>query len=104
MPTLALLIAIALIVSYLTLGHDRSAELSERAMEWLENRRPELAAKLRRKFLRLGGAANSVFVRIPERWTQGIHLPDYGPSGELPEKMREDPFERLAQDKRGRAD
>ncbi|KUJ73703.1 hypothetical protein AVO45_14020 [Ruegeria marisrubri] len=94
-----LLTVIALLVSYWTLGHERSAEVGEQAMGWLQARYPAAASRLRQGMARYGRAACALVERLPERWTEGLYLPDFEPPAEPPEKMQLDPFERLLKDR-----
>lgn len=97
-----LLTVITLLVCYWTLGHERAVELTAQTMEWLEARSPAVASRLRQGAQRFGKAVFALVARLPERWTEGLYLPDFEPHSEPPEKMRVDPFERLVEDRKKR--
>jgi hypothetical protein len=62
----------------------------------LKDENPEKAERLRLKAARLSAMVSAIAARLPESWVQGLYLPDFEPAGELPEKMRSEPFERLS--------
>jgi hypothetical protein len=93
---LFLLFWIALIV-HLTLGPDRVAELLTPVREKLAARYPEKAAALRRRAQAGADRVEGWIEKLPERWRDGIYLPDLGRSDSagVPEAMKADPFDRL---------
>ena len=94
--SLALLTALIALTSYLTLGHDRSAEILAERFDRLRQRDPQAAERLRARAIRATAMADRLAARLPERWTTGLYLPDFARSAPLPEKMKTDPFDRLA--------
>ena len=94
-PVSVLLVLACTAIVYFTLGLDRSAELLRAGYDRLAARRPDLAARLRARGIRASAAITRLIARLPERWVGGLYLPDFEPRGDLPEKMREDPFDRL---------
>lgn len=85
------------VVAYLTMGHDRSVELVLQWYAQLERHRPDLAEKLRLRAARWSRWAGGKLSNLPEKWVEGLYLPDFEEPDELPEKMQQDPFERLKQ-------
>ena len=99
LPLVALLSLVVLVISYLTLGHDRAVELVIAGFERLARWRPEMAAQLRQRAERWADRLDRVANRLPARWRDGLNLNGFGrKQQDLPAKMRQDPFERLARD------
>lgn len=83
-------------ITWFTLGPDRASEL---VAEWharLAVREPETAETLRRRAAKVSRVLAGIAEKLPERWTAGLYLPDFEPEREMPEKMKEDPFDRLS--------
>jgi hypothetical protein len=90
-------------IAYLTLGPDRVSEIVAARFERLKARDPARAEALRRRAARVSRGAARLADRLPAHWTTGLAIPDFEPAGETPEKLRDDPFARLARDVRGDA-
>lgn len=84
------------LVVYLTLGHERIIEFGESWYERLQRRDPERADALRRRAAKVSAKVTSLIERLPEKWTWGIYLPDFNETTITHEKMKSDPFDRLA--------
>ncbi len=97
-PVLAISGLILVVISYLTLGHDRAAELVLGGYNWFMRRNPQGAEQLRSNAARTSARLTSWAGYLPERWTNGLYLPDFEHPDEIPEKLSGDPFERLAGD------
>lgn len=82
-------------ITYFSLGPERCAELVAAWFEKLKARDPEKAEQLRQRAIRMSQWASKTLALLPERWTAGLYLPDFQPGGEMPEKMKSDPFDRL---------
>lgn len=93
LPSLLVAACAGLIISYLTLGHERFCELSLRGLDRLEKYRPALAARIRARLTGLGNA-------LPERLADAFYVSGGTADTDLPEKMRQDPFEKLAREAR----
>ncbi len=98
LPILLVLVLAVLLVSYWTLGHDRSVEVGVRAMEVFRKYCPELAARLEERARNGLRRVNAMVEKLPEKWTEGLYLPDLEPASDKPEKMQNDPFDRLTAD------
>ncbi|MGI9367561.1 MAG: hypothetical protein ACR2O2_01875 [Ruegeria sp.] len=69
-----------LLVSYWTLGHDRSVEIGVRAMELLRKYRPKLAARVEGRARNGLRRVHALVAKLPEKWTEGLYLPDLEPA------------------------
>ncbi len=98
LPILLVLVLAILLVSYWTLGHDRSVEVGVRAMEVFRKYCPELAARVEGRARNGLRRVNAMVEKLPEKWTEGLYLPDLEPAPDKPEKMQNDPFDRLTAD------
>ncbi len=98
LPILLVLVLAILLVSYWTLGHDRSVEVGVRAMEVFRKYCPELAARLEERARNGLRRVNAMVEKLPEKWKEGLYLPDLEPASDKPEKMQNDPFDRLTAD------
>lgn len=92
---LALLALVAGLVTYFSLGPDRCAELVVGWFQRLQARDPVKAEQVRGRAMRTSARLSKALSRLPERWTAGLYLPDFQPDGDMPEKMKNDPFDRL---------
>ena len=97
-PVLILLGLVMTMVSYLTLGHDRSAELIARWYGWLARRNPQGAERFRSTAARVSARLSVWAGYLPESWTSGLYLPDFAHPDDASEKLSGDPFDRLARD------
>lgn len=101
-PTLLLLGLMVLLISYLTLGHDRASELVSNWYDWLARRNPQGAEVLRSRAERVSARLSAWAEYLPERWTSGLYLPDFSHSDETPDNLADDPFDRLIADPQNR--
>jgi hypothetical protein len=92
--SLALLSAILLSVYFLA-GPDRIGGLARRFFVWFERANPGRAESLLKNTSALSKKLERLSARLPERWTQGLYFPSFEREPDLPEKMTQDPFERL---------
>ena len=90
------LAAAVLVTLYYAIGHDRVVGMAIAYHARIETRDPKRAQMLRHRAARLSAGAGRIAACLPERWTQGLYLPDFEPETERPEKMQSDPFERLS--------
>ncbi len=97
-PVLFLLSLVLLIISYLSIGHDRSGELFAAWFRGLTQRNPDKAEVLRARAERVSARASGLMRYLPERWTAGLYLPDFIRADEPSGKLASDPFERLSKD------
>ncbi|MEZ5715685.1 MAG: hypothetical protein R3D85_11220 [Paracoccaceae bacterium] len=90
------------LIVYFTLGPERITELSLVFWDWYARRHPERAQVWLGRVQRAADRIDGWLARLPERWTDGIYLPDFGrsqieESSEVREEMGRDPYERLRQ-------
>jgi len=97
-PVLVFLGLILILISYLTLGHDRSSELIANWYIWLARRNPQGAERLRLSAARVSARLSAWAGYLPDRWTSGLYLPEFSHPDEASDKLSGDPFERLAVD------
>ncbi len=97
---LFLLFWVSLIV-YFSLGPDRVTELVLGGWEFFEKRQPERAARWLARIQSGADRVDGWLARLPERWTDGIYLPDLGRSGVGGDALddRPDPFDRLSSER-----
>ncbi len=93
---LTLLIPLALLITWASVGSEGFAELVVRAHARLKARDPDKAERLRLRAAAASRALTRGLERLPERWVGGIYLPDFEPPGYVPDKLKVDPFEELA--------
>lgn len=96
-PIAAIVLALIGLIGFLSIvGTERiSAWIVARYFR-LKREDPEQAERLRYKAARASAALTRLAGRLPEKWVQGLYLPDFEPAADMPEKMRTDPFERLS--------
>lgn len=85
----------ALVIPYLTIGHDRSMEIAARGYDLLCRLSPRLAEHLRDWAASRTASLEHWLSCLPERWTAGLYLPDFGSEASPPDKVQMDPFDRL---------
>ena len=95
--TLALLLVAGMVaaITYFSVGPEAVDAFIIRRFQRLKARDPAKAEQLYSRAVRGIDLLNKGIDRLPERWTQGLYLPDLNPEQTPPEKMREDPFARL---------
>lgn len=84
------------VIAWLTLGPDRASELVVNWHARLAQRDPERAEMLRLRAARVSATITRWVDQLPDSWTTGFTLPDFEPTGAVPEKLKDDPFEKLA--------
>ncbi|SDC48375.1 hypothetical protein [Ruegeria marina] len=84
-----------LVVPYLTIGHDRAMEIAAQGYDLLSRYSPRHAEQLRDWAVNRTTAMEQWLSYLPERWTDGLYLPDFESGVTPPEKMQTDPFDRL---------
>jgi hypothetical protein len=88
------------LIAWLTMGPDRASEVIAFVWERFARRFPDRAARWLKRIQAGADRIDGWLARLPERWTDGIYLPDLGRSQALEdgEEVVEqpDPFERLA--------
>lgn len=94
-PILLLVTFFTVLVAYFSLGPDRVAELVVTNWKRLRARRPELAETIRLRAVATAKRIDAVLDRLPEKWTDGLHVPDFAPPENELDNLP-DPFERLA--------
>ncbi|KPN61746.1 hypothetical protein AKJ29_03850 [Aliiroseovarius crassostreae] len=94
---LALLLVAGMVaaITYFSVGPEAVDAFIIRRFQHLKARDPAKAEQLYSRALRGIDLLNKGIDRLPERWTQGLYLPDLTPEQTPLEKMREDPFARL---------
>lgn len=100
LPLLALLFFVSVIIAYFTIGHDRFFEMVLYGFEKLKKWRPQLAEKVMLRAKKWSARMTRIAAWLPESWTRGFYLPDNTAPEDLPDKMRQDPFEKLARQAR----
>ncbi|MDQ2091231.1 hypothetical protein [Marimonas arenosa] len=85
------------LIAYFTLGPDRVTELVLVFWEWFSKRRPETAQRVLERVQRGADRVDGWLTALPESWTDGVYLPDFGRSAAVSqtEAMDADPFDRL---------
>ena len=86
------------LIAYLTMGPDRVSEVAQGRWEWFRARFPERAERVMGWMQRSADRMDGWLARLPERWTDGVYLPDLGRSqaDAEPADAQPDPFDRLA--------
>ena len=93
-PILLVVTFFTVLVAYFSLGPDRVAELVVNNWKRLRARRPELAETIRLRAGVMAGRIDAFLDRLPEKWTEGLHVPDFAPPENELDNLP-DPFERL---------
>jgi hypothetical protein len=100
LPTLVFALFWICLIAWLTMGPDRASEVIAFIWERFARRFPDRAARWLKRIQAGADRIDGWLARLPERWTDGIYLPDLGRSQALEdgEEVVEqpDPFERLA--------
>ena len=94
--SLALLGMLITLIIYFSLGPDRVGALVAAWYTRLSRRDLDKAEDIRRRAAFWSKRLSAIVDRLPEKWTTGLYLPDFEEASELPEKMKTDPFDRLA--------
>jgi hypothetical protein len=88
------------LIAYLTVGHERVAEISAESWRKFQLRRPKRAEALRAKADALALKWDMLLDHLPESWADRLALPDLSGSNGTSLKDAPDPFERLAREAR----
>ncbi len=100
---LFVMVLLTALVLYFSIGPDRVQGFAAGRYRRLRERDPDAAESLRQRAAKASKFLSAIVDRLPERWTDGLYLPDFDPPPELPEKMKVDPFVRLAESRRAEA-
>ena len=92
---LVLISLLVALIAYFSIGPDRVAQMIAAWFTRLKTRDPDRAEVLRSRAAKLSTLLGAVVDRLPERWTQGLYLPDFEEPSEQPPEMHDDPFDRL---------
>ena len=87
-------------VAYLTVGHDRAAEICADLWRKFEARWPMRAERLRVRLDAVALAWDIVLDRLPESWADRLALPDFSGAGAGVSLDGPDPFDRLSKEAR----
>ena len=90
---MGLLIGLVLFFSF---GPDRVQNWVINRYRRLRERDADAAERIRRRAAGAIKRLSAIVEKLPERWTTGLYLPDFEEPAELPENLKSDPFERLA--------
>lgn len=86
------------VIACLTLGYDRICRAVVAAFARFYRFSPAQAEALRRWAMRRVAGLERLLARLPDRWTAGLYLPDFGPTPDRSDRMQQDPFERIRMD------
>ena len=80
------------------LGSERIGAWMLRIFLWLDARSPARAEQLRLRADRLAIRIDALLDRLPDRWTEGLYMPDLSRAALIPQDLNErpDPFDRIA--------
>ncbi|MCZ4353709.1 hypothetical protein O4H61_14415 [Roseovarius aestuarii] len=86
------------LIALAALGSDRIGERVLQMFLWLNARNPDRAERLRQRADGLAMRVDALLDRLPERWTEGLYMPDLSRAALIPQDMddRPDPFDRIA--------
>ena len=93
---LSLLIPLAALITWASVGNEGCVELVISWFERLKARDAAKAERIRARAAAVTRGLNRGLERLPQSWTQGLYLPDFETDGYVPEKLKVDPFEELA--------
>jgi len=99
---LVIVVCWLVIAAFAALGGARVAEGSIRFYVWLDARNPERAERMRDRADRLAMRLDALLDRLPERWTEGLYMPDFSRASLMGDGLdgRPDPFDRIAAEAR----
>ncbi len=86
------------LIVFIFVGMERIAAGVLWFYRWLEGRAPRRAERLRAGADRLAVRLDSLFDRLPGRWTEGLYMPDFSREALIDDDKDDapDPFDRLA--------
>ncbi|MDA5092770.1 RDD family protein [Aliiroseovarius sp. KMU-50] len=93
---LALFTLMVAAIIYLSVGPATVDAFVAKRFYKLRDRDPGRAEELRQRAIRTVRFLDKIVTRLPERWTDGLYLPDFEDGAPKPEKMQSDPFDRLS--------
>ena len=99
-PIVSLVAVVSLTFAYFAMGPDRAAEITGAGYRWLQKREPERAEKVRAAAESMSEKMSGWISRMPERWSRGVHVPDFSKDKGRNEEVIEDRFDRLAREAR----
>jgi len=101
-PGLLILCFGIVIALFAVLGSERLSDAFIRFYLWLNLRNPERAERVRDRADRLAMRLDALLDRLPERWTDGLYMPDFSRASLTGETLdaRPDPFDRIAAEAR----
>ena len=99
-PSILLLSLLVLVISYLTVGPDRFAELVVAGWQRLHRWRPELAETVRLRYEAASARLDAFLRRLPGGWGERVNVPGVARSETAAMDDAPDPFERLAEEAR----
>jgi hypothetical protein len=91
--------AVAIVLAGLAaLGSEWLGARALGAFLWLDARNPARAERLRLRADGLAMRIDALLDRLPDRWTEGLYMPDLSRAALIPQDMsdRPDPFDRIA--------
>lgn len=88
---------VVLIVCAMGAG-ERIGDVMIRGYLWLDARNPDRAERLRQRADRAAMRIDALLDRLPDRWTEGLYMPDLSRAALIPQEFddRPDPFDRIA--------
>ena len=97
-PGLVIVAFWLVIAAFAVLGSERMAEGFIRFYVWLDARNPARAERIRDRADRLAMRLDALLDRLPERWTEGLYMPDFSRASLMGDGLDDlpDPFDRIA--------
>ncbi|MEB8387327.1 hypothetical protein OO012_08815 [Rhodobacteraceae bacterium KMM 6894] len=88
----------AVLAGLAALGSERIGARMLRVFLWLDARNPARAERLRLRADGLAMRIDALLDRLPDRWTEGLYMPDLSRAALIPQELgdRPDPFDRIA--------
>lgn len=84
------------LVLYFSIGPDRVQAWVIARYDRLRDRDPTAADRLRRRAAGATRALARGLDKLPDSWTTGLYLPDFEDPEPVPDRLKADPFDRLA--------
>ena len=96
LPSLGAIVLGTVAFVYLVIGHDNSIRLVATWFNWLKRRDSHGAEVVRARAERVSNRLTGWLTRLPNNWTNGLYLPDFAVVDDYSDKLKSDPFGRLA--------
>lgn len=96
LPSLIAILLGLVATTYLVIGHNYSTKMVASWFNWLKRRDSHGAEIIRSRAERVSNRLTRWIDRLPVRWTSGLYLPDFAITADFSEKLKSDPFARLA--------